>query len=137
VQLKHGFTPDPFTKSLSAGGSIKTELGGVKARVGQAPDFKFHFTAEVQVVDQLPAPLRIYVESKHDTTLLIKLPDGTWVANDDGGGNRNPQLRFGRPQSGWYTIWVGTFGHEKTPESGVGATLHISELPPGKTLPKK
>jgi len=136
VTLKHGFTPDPYSKNLSAGGSVKTELGGVKAHVGNAPDVKFHYTAEVRLDGSLPTPLRIFVESKHDTTLLIKLPDGTWVANDDGGGNNNPQLRFGRPQSGWYTIWVGTFGHEKTPVNGVSATLRISELPPGKTQSK-
>jgi len=135
VELKHGFTPDPFTKPVSAGGDSKTELGGVKAHVTNSPDFKLHFTAEVLAVDQLPAPLRIYVESKADTTLLVNLPDGTWVANDDGGGNKNPELRFGRPQTGWYTIWVGTF--QKTPVEGVAATLHISELPPGKTEPKK
>lgn len=135
VKLKHDFTPDPFTKRVSAGGPSKTELGGVKAHVGNSPDFKLHFTAEVILDGSLPAPLRIYVESKADTTLLVNLPDGTWVANDDGGGGRNPLLRFGRPQSGWYSIWVGTF--QETPESGVAATLHISTLPPGKTLPKK
>jgi len=136
VELKHGFRPDPYSKNVSAGGTIKTELGGVKAHVGNAPDVKFHYTAEVRLDGSLPTPLRIFVEAKHDTTLLIKLPDGTWVANDDGGGNSNPQLRFGRPQTGWYTIWVGTFGHEKTPVNGVAATLHISELPPGKKLSK-
>lgn len=130
VTLKNGFTPDPFSKSLQAGGTIKTELGGVKAKVARAPDFKLHFTAEVLLANQLPAPLRIYVESKQDTTLLVNLPDGSWVANDDGGGNNNPQLRFGRPQSGRYDIWVGTFGHDE--KGRPAATLYISELPPKK-----
>jgi len=127
VTLKAGFTPDPFTKSVVAGGGIKTELGGVKATVARAPDFKLYYTAEVRPDGSLPYPLRIYVESKRDTTLLINLPDGTWVANDDGGGNSNPLLRFGRPQSGRYDIWVGTFGHGESAAGIRQAILRISE----------
>src|SRR5436190_20191450 len=77
VTLKSDFRPDPFTKKLVAGGSIETKLGGVKAHVAKAPDFRLHYTAGKY-------PLRIYVESKGDTTLLVSLPDGQWVGNDDG-----------------------------------------------------
>src|ERR1700716_3044755 len=31
VKLKAGFDPDPFSKDLTAGGNIKTDMGGVKA----------------------------------------------------------------------------------------------------------
>src|SRR5689334_19326528 len=56
VTLKADFKPDPFTRNLAAGGSIKTRLGGVTAHVAKAPDFKLHYTAG-------SFPLRIYVES--------------------------------------------------------------------------
>jgi len=115
VTLKAGFTPDPFTKALTAGGAIKTKLGGVNAHVAKAPDFKLHYTAG-------NAPLRIYVESKGDTTLLVNLPNGAWIANDDGGVGRNPQITITKPQSGRYDIWVGTFNPQN-----VEATLKISE----------
>jgi len=115
VTLKLGFIPDPFTKTLTAGGSIKTKLGGVNAHVGKAPDFRLHYTAG-------NSPLRIYVESKGDTTLLVNLPNGTWIANDDGGAGKNPQITFAKPQSGRYDIWVGTFGTNVE-----NATLKISE----------
>jgi hypothetical protein len=103
VKLKAGFLPDPFTKDLIAGGELETNLGGVKAKVAKAPDFKLHYEAGNY-------PLTIRAESKADTTLLINLPDGTWVADDDSGGNFNPKLTFAQPQSGRYDIWVGTYG---------------------------
>jgi hypothetical protein len=118
VTLKAGFLPDPFAKKLIAGGPIKTNLGGVAAWVAKPPDFKLHYTAG-------KFPLTIHVVSDEDTTLLINLPDGTWVANDDQApGNLNPLLRFAKPQSGRYDIYVGTFKQGITPP----ATLYITEL---------
>src|SRR5262249_10116739 len=37
--------------------------------------------------------------SKGDVTLLIYLPDGTWVADDDSGGGLNPMLNFKAPRA--------------------------------------
>ena len=69
-------------------------------------------------------PLTIYAQSDADTTLLINLPDGTWVANDDGPNTGlNPLLRFPNPQSGRYDIWVGTIGKDNAK-----AKLKITEL---------
>jgi hypothetical protein len=116
VTLKSGFTPDPYVKQVVAGGPIQTKLGGVAAWVTNAPDFKLTYEAG-------DLPLTIHVESKADTTLLINLPDGSWVANDDHDGNRNPLLRFAKPQTGRYDIWVGTFGKDTAP-----AVLKITEL---------
>jgi hypothetical protein len=117
VKLKSGFLPDPFRKEVIAGGNINTKKGGVAAWIANAPDFRLFYTAG-------RFPLTIHVESDADTTLLINLPDGTWVANDDQApGNLNPLLRFARPQSGRYEIWVGTFNKENAK-----ATLFITEL---------
>jgi hypothetical protein len=116
VKLRAGFTPDPYIKKLVAGGPIRTEKGGVGAYVANAPDFKLYYEAG-------NFPLTIHVESDADTTLLINLPDGTWVADDDSGGNLNPLIRFAKPQSGRYDIWVGTFNKDNAP-----AVLKITEL---------
>jgi hypothetical protein len=102
IKLESGFLPDPFKKDLIAGGSIETKLGGVKAKVAKAPDFKLFYKAG-------KFALTIRVESKADTTLLINLPDGSWIADDDSGGFPNPKIRFATPQSGRYDIWVGTY----------------------------
>jgi hypothetical protein len=115
VKLKAGFTPDPFKRELIAGGAIRTNLGGVNAYVAKAPDFKLFYTAG-------DFALTIHVDSPADTTLLINLPDGKWVAVDDAEG-LNPVLKFETPQSGRYDIWVGTFGKENAK-----ATLFITEL---------
>jgi serine protease Do len=125
VTLKTGFTPDPYVKKLTAGGPINTKLGGVNAFVAKAPDFKLHYTAGDTF------PLIFHVRSEGDTTLLINLPNGTWIANDDGGKGLNPMLRLNNPMSGRYDIYVGTFGKTLVP-----ATLFITELPT-KNVDKK
>ena len=125
ITLKMGFTPDPFVKKLTAGGNIVTKLGGVKSHVTAAPDFKLHYTAGNVF------PLTFHVKSQGDTTLLINLPDGSWIANDDGGKGLNPRIRLARPQSGRYDIWVGTYGKTNVP-----ATLFITELKDDNVDPK-
>jgi hypothetical protein len=118
VSLTAGFEPDPFVKKLEAGGPLQTNKGGVTAWITNAPDFQLNYTAGKYA-------LTIHVVSDADTTLLVNLPDGTWVANDDQApGNLNPLLRFAKPQSGRYDIWVGTIKKGGTPP----ATLYITEL---------
>lgn len=113
--LEAGFLPDPFSKKLVAGGYKQTDKGGVKAWIADAPDF---------ILDYTPGegPLTIHVDSACDTTLLIRTPNGSWVADDDSGGNLNPLIRFPSPAKGKYYIWVGTYGKETAP-----ATLLITE----------
>lgn len=116
VDLKAGFPNDPHKVKVTAGGPIQTELGGVKAYVAKAPDFRLNYTAG-------DLPLTIYAESTADTTLLINTPDGKWIADDDSGGNLNPLIKFAKPMSGRYEIWVGTIGKDTAP-----AVLKITEL---------
>jgi hypothetical protein len=58
-----------------------------------------------------------------DVSLVVNLPDGTWVCDDDAAGNLNPGLTFSSPQSGVYDIWIGDLSGD-----GPGATLYVSEL---------
>jgi hypothetical protein len=116
VELKAGFPNDPYVKDVVAGGPIQTKLGGVTAWVSNNPDFKLTYTAG-------NFPLTFFAESKADTTLLINLPDGTWIADDDSGGNLNPLIKLEKPKSGRYDIWVGSFNKE-LPK----AVLKITEL---------
>ena len=95
--------------------AIRTDLGGVKAWVSDAPDFKLHYTAGSQ-------PLTFQVLAKGDTTLLINGPGGKWFADDDGGKGTNPRVTFANPKSGRYDVWVGSY--KKQIERG---TLVISE----------
>lgn len=110
VFLREGFMPDPYSVNVVAGGPIHTTLGGVSAYVGRAPDFRVHYTAG-------RSTLSFYVSSSADPTLLINLPDGSWVAVPG-----NLSYRLPNAPSGQYDIWVGTI----TPHTPA-AVLNITE----------
>ena len=123
VTLKAGFLPDPFKKDVQAGGELRTNLGGVNAYVATAPDFSLQYTKGKY-------PLTFNVKSAGDTTLLINLPDGTWIADDDSGGGLDPLIRIANPPSGRYDIYVGTYG-----KNIVAATLYITEIDAARLPP--
>lgn len=100
VNLKAGFDPDPVVVKVDAGGEVQTKLGGFDHWVGKKPDVRLNYTAGKYL-------LTLYVESDADTTLLVNLPDGKWIGNDDTNA-LNPQLTFGTPATGQYDIWIGT-----------------------------
>lgn len=126
LNLNTGFTPDPQSVAVQAGGesavstlAISDPTGGFCAgyiAAGQ-PDVRLNYTAGTTW------PLRIYVQSMTDTTLLVNLPDTTWRCNDDYAG-LNPLIHLDTPPSGHYDIWIGTY----SPGSIEPATLYVSEL---------
>ncbi|WP_104201989.1 peptidase S1 [Billgrantia saliphila] len=122
VHLEAGFTPDPWTQSLQAGGSTQ-----VSAKLGpnctgyimaSAPDVDLHYTAGSM-------PLYFAVQSASDTTLIINAPDGRWYCNDDF-NSLDPVVMFPNPASGMYNVWVGVHGSSQMQS----ATLKITELNP-------
>lgn len=122
ARLRTGFTPDPYTVSVYAGGSIDayndTDLpGACVGNISDAPDFSVTYTA-----GRLPLAFRVV--SGSDTTLIINGPDGRWSCDDDSFGDSDPQVLFRRPASGKYDIWVGVLGG-----SVAQATLGITETP--------
>jgi hypothetical protein len=119
IRLNAGFTPDPYNRSLQAGGSINA--GQVFERcagfIANAPDFRFHWSGGGSL------PLIVSVNANSDTTLVINGPGGEWYCDDDSGEGLNPSIQL-PARSGRYEIWVGTY------RSGslAPATLSISEL---------
>lgn len=118
VQLDTGFTPDPWTKSILAGGSIAASAAqsGCEGKVSAAPDLQLNFTAG-------DLDLTIKALASEDTTLLVNTPSGRWYCDDDSGGDLDPMVTISDPQSGRYDIWLGTYN-----DSMVQSTLQISEL---------
>lgn len=118
VVLSAGFRPDPHRVSMTAGGTIAAS--GVSASctgsIAEAPDYQVTYSAG-------SLPLTFRTESSTDTTLVINGPDGSWYCDDDSGGGTNAQVRFAKPGSGVYDIWVGTYRGGTNP-----ATLVVTEL---------
>ena len=120
TDLASGFQPDPLVIPVRSGGSIDAQNinPGCKGLIASAADVRINFTAGA-------LPLIISVASDADTTLVVNGPDGAWYCDDDGGQNgHNPSLRFNRPQSGQYNIWIGAIGAS----SLQAAELNVSEL---------
>jgi hypothetical protein len=119
IRLAPGFGPDPHVISVIAGGGrsaqriSRTCLG----QIAEAPDFRLHYGPG-------GAHLVISAESSADTILVIHMPDGSWVCDDDGGPTgANPQITKSNPPAGTYDIWVGERSGRHEPE----ARLYISE----------
>lgn len=122
IFLSSGFTPDPHAVDLTAGGSIDaytdTDLpGACVGDISDAPDFEVTYQA-----GSLPLVFRTL--SSSDTTLIINAPNGSWYCDDDSYGDGDAEVRFNKPQSGTYDIWIGTFGG-----GTAAARLLITETP--------
>ncbi len=119
ISLSAGFTPDPYTVGLRSGGSIEASVVDSSCRgyVAEAPDVQLDY-------DSGSLPLILSVSASADTTILVNDPNGNWHCDDDSGEGLNPSLRFEKPLSGVYDIWVGTYSDSSFEQ----ATLNISEL---------
>lgn len=118
VQLTEGFEPDPSVIPLEAGGNIEVSADGCNyGHVAIAPDVDLFYSTSTQ------SNLFIYATSTEDTMILVSLPDGGWVCNDDAIG-LNPVVIVPGAPSGRYDIGVGTI------DDNGPATLYISEIDP-------
>lgn len=123
--LQGGFSPDPQSVQIVAGGAIDASQGetgaaGCFGMIADAPDYRLNFTPG-------DLPLNIFAESAGDVSLVVNLPDGSWACDDDTHGF-NPALTFENPMPGQYDIWVGLLG-------GDGATvLSFSEITTSTTI---
>ncbi|MCH8557405.1 MAG: serine protease [Balneolia bacterium] len=125
VNLSGGFTPDPYTVSVISGGEINASYITEEDCIGYAsasPDFRLQWTASGDL------PLRIYFEPDaegDDTVLLINMPDGSWICNDDAHElTFDPLVEIDNPSSGQYDIWVASYDAGDYHRG----TLHISEI---------
>lgn len=119
VRLAAGFTPDPRTVDLVAGGGIDAgrAASGCVGNISSAPDVRVNWSGGGNL------PLVFSTRSGSDTTLVINGPDGRWFCDDDSGGGLNARVIFRGAPAGQYDIWIGTFGSQPAP-----ATLSISEI---------
>lgn len=121
IELRAGFTPDPYIRNITAGG--RYDLAGCFGSAGwggsvaSRPDFDLYWRGSSR-------QLTIAVQSGSDTVLLVNAPDGQWYYSDDARGT-NPVITFNNPQQGLYDIWIGAYGGGR----GLPGQLVITELP--------
>jgi serine protease Do/protease YdgD len=121
VNLSANFAPDPYVVNVTAGGNIPAERIGGPGCVGSIadpPDVRLNYRAG-------GFPLFLSATSNSDVTLVINLPNGRWICNDDFKGT-DPGVVLNNPQSGQYDIWVGHYNRG----AGVPTQLRISEIAP-------
>lgn len=121
VNLAAGFNPDPQITNVQAGGSTANPIAGAGCAGyinASQPDIDVNYSAGSY-------PLYIYVRASSDTTLLVNLPDGSWVCSDDVSG-RDPVIHLAQPASGNYNVWVGTYSAGTTQQAGI----YLSEVAP-------
>ena len=120
VELTALFSPDPYTIEVVSGGAVDASyLGGeCVGHAAEAPDLRLSWSG----VSPL---LRVFFNaaSAEDASLLVNLPDGTWLCNDDTDG-LDPQVLLSDPPEGQYDIWVGSYERGEF----FSGTLSISEL---------
>jgi hypothetical protein len=124
--LAAGFLPDPFQIEVMAGGPVDADENGA----GDADMYCAGMVTTQPTVeltwDGNGGRLSLFVESEVDTTLVVNMPDGSWMCDDDGGLGVDAALELESAPSGVYDIFVGRFsGTETAP-----AVLNVSEFEP-------
>jgi len=110
-RLQNGFVPDPWSISARVGGEVNVdelELGGdCVGYAAVAPDFRLIWSG---ISESVRIMFRADQQGK-DAILIVNLPDGSWVCNDDAGPSTlNPMVILNQPAEGQLDIWVATPG---------------------------
>lgn len=105
MNLKAGFPLDPFVVSLNGGGAVDAATldEACVGFIAEAPSFTVNWEGEVEAFD-------IFYHSDFDPTLVLQLPDGAYLCNDDASDNLlDPELTVEMPAEGQYNLWVGSY----------------------------
>lgn len=121
----------PLTRidaAIAAGGTIdaaRSVGAGCAGFITAAPTYR------LTVAPTETARLVIRVrQTRVDTTLVIRQPDGTWLCADDDADTLDATVMYRTPVPGTYDVWVGTYA----PTAPVSAVLRIAEPNPGEPV---
>ena len=109
ITLEPGFTPDPHSLDIFAGGPDSAHLAGSHCTgyiTASNPDARLTVNGTLQ-------QLHIFAYSDADTTLVVRTPAGEWLCNDDT-YYLHPAINIARA-TGEYAVWVGTYSDESAP----------------------
>ena len=118
VELQAGFAPDPYLSEVVGGGAVDASyLGGdCVGYAAQAPDVRLVWGGSSHELI-----LFFVADAEGDTSLVVNLPDRTWVCNDDA-GSLDPLIVLENPPEGQYDIWVGSYQPGQSIEGVLGIT---------------
>ena len=122
ITVSPGFSPTPIRVQGVSGGSVSISQIAGRQETANGPCVGFSESKPNHnlVLTSSFNYLSIQVESREDTTLLVRGPGGVWC-NDDFRG-KNPGLA-GQWLPGTYEIWICSYGKDKQ----APYTLRISE----------
>lgn len=124
ISLAAGFSDDPYTTQITSGGIVNAYSisDGCTGHVGDTPDFRLNWTGKT-------AELRIFFEADYDfedSTIIIKLPNGQYLCNDDASDEGlDPMVIIAGASTGVYDIWVGSYDADDY----IDGKLYITERP--------
>jgi serine protease Do len=110
ITLRSGFEPDPHITEGTSGAAAGNDIDALqidprcRGHITGTPDHLF-------VAGDDFSSLSIAARSDGDTTLVVRMPGGTFLCDDDGGSSRNPMVQ-GRFPAGTYSIWVGSYSSD-------------------------
>lgn len=128
IQLEAGFEPDPWVvPDLVSGVAENASVDVTSLNLGESclgfatptPDYKILWTGGSQ-------GFRVFFYSPDggDTTMIINMPDGSYICSDDSFGTLNPSIDIIDPEEGEYNVWVGSYSETEN----VPGYLAITEV---------
>jgi hypothetical protein len=120
ANLSNGFSPDPYSVGMTAGGVVDVSyLGGsCKGFATSAPDLRVNFGGGGSSL------LRIYfIASNGDPAMVVNDPYGNFYCVDDSFGTVNPTIDFNNPAGGSYDVWIASYSAQAT----ISGTMYITE----------
>lgn len=131
IVIGPGFLPSPIIMGGSAGGSVDASTmaaSGALAMgygcIGMMPSAPQHVLDVTAPISHLRIVVDTYVPGSggsSDTTLMVRLPDGSLWCDDDGGGELQPMVEGMVSTPGRVEVFVGGYS-----TSGVGARYKVA-----------
>lgn len=121
ISLNGGFLPDPYDRSVTAGGAVSISDAVGDRASGTCRGYTTN-EPTLQLTYNGGSDLHIYTFGDADTTLAINSPNGSWHCSDDEVGT-DAGISFFGGQSGVYDIYVGTYSRGDR-----STQLRISEI---------
>lgn len=119
VALRQGFMPDPHLMTGMMGGSVPANQFNPSCRGTVNPEPSHVVRSQTGFSN-----IRFVVNGQGDSTLMVMLPNGMVLCDDDGGEGLNPLIQTSSPP-GDIRIWVGVYSDSN---QGRPYTIGITEL---------